>query len=290
MIQSMTGFGRAEAKSSTHALTVEISSVNRKQGEVIINLPKELSAQESPLRKKILSHISRGRLHALVDLQPIKETEAAFSIDQEKALALINAFKRLEKTSGAPLSLSASDFLKIPDLLQYNQQQPFDAFDLLESTVLDALNNLVEMRKNEGADILSEFQDRLNTITGIVAQMEKIAPTVKADYHKKLTTNLESLGLNGLEDDERIIKEVALYADRCDLSEEFSRLHSHTRKFSEYLDSSDPVGRSLDFLCQEINREFNTVGSKANNSDLAHLVVSGKTEIEKIREQVQNIE
>lgn len=290
-MQSMTGFGRGTHATSHSAATVEVSSVNRKQGEVSIHLPRALAELEPTLRKMVLSRISRGRVSVQVRLEHLQGFAADVQVDTGRAKALEAAFTTLSDAIDRPLQPDATDFLRAPDVFTFEEGfSPDDALSAVEPALQAALDALVAMRRSEGDDLKQDFLDRLALLEAQAQAIETHAPSVISSYRDALFRRLGEAGLDLDLNDERVVKEIALFADRCDITEEITRLRSHFRKFAEYLDSGEPVGRSLDFLCQELNREFNTIGSKANDATLAQHVVIAKTELEKIREQVQNVE
>lgn len=290
----MTGFGRGEAATDTFIANVELSSVNRKQAEVALNIPRELSELEIPLRKRILKKVSRGRVNALVTLSFNNAAADGLTLNLEKARLLEDQFALLSENIKREMELSPTDFLRVPGVFTNEEIDPEAALEALTEAMDAALTSLLEMRAREGADLQEDCKTRLNTLTELLKSITDRAPTVLESYRKNLISKLGTadlpVPLDNLLEDERVIKEIALYADRTDITEELTRFQSHIDKFHEYLNSSAPVGRSLDFLCQEMNRELNTISSKANDAPLAHLVVTGKTEVEKIREQVQNVE
>ena len=288
----MTGFGRAEHATDALVARVEISSINRKQGEVIIQLPRAYAELESNLRKFTLGKISRGRLTVSITLEQTSDAVSQITLDTEKARALKTEIDRLGKELHLPLSLTSTDILRIPDVIQ-QQESGVDAsaaLTAIQPALEQALSALITMRAREGTDLKQDALERLALLEGEAAQIEAHSPSVITRYKENLHRRLNESGLEIDLDDERVLKEIGIFAERCDISEETTRLRSHFAKFREYLDSNQPVGRSLDFLCQEINREFNTIGSKANDATLAQHVVLSKTELEKLREQIQNVE
>ena len=293
-MHSMTGFGRGEASSDALVASVELSSVNRKQAEVTINISRELTELEIPLRKQILNKISRGRIHAQVTLTSNNPKEGGLTLDLDKAQAIENQFQLLSTHLQRDLLLSPTDFLRVPGILTSEEINTEEAQKIITQATEQALTSLLDMRAREGVDLLSDCKERLESLSNLLNDITERAPVVLASYRSTLLSKLGEADLptplDNLLEDERVIKEIALYADRTDISEEITRFQSHIDKFYEYITSGEPVGRSLDFLCQEMNRELNTIGSKASDAPLAHLVVTGKTEVEKIREQVQNVE
>ena len=291
-MHSMTGFGRGEASNDQHIVSIELSSVNRKQAEVAFSMPRILSELEASLRKEVLKKVSRGRVNVQVILNSAGESDDSLTLDFARAKALEAQFKELSQQLNRDLTPSISDFINTPGIFTSAEIDIDGLSPTVHRALSTALDALISMRSREGQDLLSDTTDRLQKLEQILTRIEEQAPQVLSHYRTQLITKLQDaqIGLDNLAEDERIIKEVALFADRSDISEEITRFRSHLDKFHEYLASNVPVGRSLDFLCQELNRELNTIGSKANNADLAHLVVTGKTEVEKIREQIQNVE
>lgn len=294
-MHSMTGFGRAEYATDSLVARVEVSSINRKQSEVVIQMPRVLNELDAQLRKIALSKISRGRLNINIQIERAATEEAGLVIDTQKAKALKSELARLSEELGETLTLSAADLLRIPNILtESNEEMTTEqALEAINPALEAALTGLLEMRSNEGLHLKSDILTRIEFLENESKEIEQHAPSVKKRYRENLLKKLAEHGVEGLSldlDDERILKEIAIFSERCDIAEETTRLDSHFKQFREYLDSSQPVGRSLDFLCQELNREFNTIGSKANDATLAQHVVNCKTELEKIREQVQNVE
>lgn len=288
----MTGFGRASHATETLIANIEASSVNRKQGEVIVQLPRNYAELETSIRKYVLAHISRGRVSISISLEQTECAISPISVDSAKAKALSEALKELSHQIGHPLEITAADILRVPDIIKFEDKKvDLDSVRAaIQPALVNAVTNLVEMRTREGDDLKQDTLDRLDTLEKEAAAIEQYSPAVIARYRENLHRRLQESDLELDLSDERVLKEVGIFAERCDISEEITRLRSHFSKFREYLDASDPVGRSLDFLCQEINREFNTIGSKANDATLAQHVVTSKTELEKIREQIQNVE
>ncbi|HAE19552.1 MAG: YicC family protein [Verrucomicrobiaceae bacterium TMED137] len=291
-MQSMTGFGRAEHADDGLIARVEIATVNRKQADIHFSLPRELTALEADLRKLVLRFISRGRANISIHLERVSGCDDSFSVDPDRARALETAFNKISDLIGRPVALEASDFIKAPGVLTFSNSvwDVNEAEKAIHPALEASLKNLVQMRKAEGADLKTDFLKRLNTLETHASVIGKATSNVVERQRELLHNRLREAEIEIDLNDERLLKEIALFADRCDISEETTRLASHINRFREYLDSSEPVGRSLDFLCQEINREFNTIGSKANDAGIGQSVVGAKTELEKIREQVQNIE
>ena len=291
-MQSMTGFGRSEHATSNFTARVEITSVNRKQADIVFNLPRELGELESDLRKTVLQAISRGRVNVAIHLERSATAPKPFNLDSERAQALEAAFTELSDLLNRPIKPEAQDFLRIPGLLTFEDSglDQDNALEAILPALEGALGRLLEMRHSEGQDLKSDLLERLTIIEDHARIIGEATPQVATRHRENLHQRLREAEIELDLNDERLLKEIAIFAERCDISEETTRLASHIGRFREYLDRDEAVGRPLDFLCQEINREFNTIGSKANDSGIAQNVVMAKTELEKIREQVQNIE
>jgi len=290
----MTGFGRAENVHNGVAFQVEASSVNRKQADVSVGIPRELSQLETPIRKAVLARVSRGRITVNIRYESIVSGEESSSliVDENLAAGYIAGVAKIAERHGIPAGLDASDLLRIPGVFESQESvvDPGDAWPGIESAVTAAITDLITMRESEGAHLKDELSDLLSKVEGEAQAIDKLAPGVVDHYRKSLHARLAEAGVDVPLDDERVVREIGIFAEKCDISEELARLRSHVTKFREYLESDEPTGRSLDFLAQELFREFNTIGAKANHAEIAQGVVRGKTEVEKIREQAQNVE
>jgi uncharacterized protein (TIGR00255 family) len=291
-MHSMTGFGRGSAATAVWQATVEISAVNRKQAEVVLQAPRELNELDARIRQAVLATVSRGRIQVAVHLERAHTALADFRIDPALAQAFTAAFTALSEAIGHPVVPAAADYLRQPGLITMGSGE-IDAevaWHAIEPALTDALAQLAAMRSSEGEHLKADFIARLDTLVSFSRKIAAEAPGRPVRQRELLAKRLRDAGLELDPADERVAKEIALFADRCDVSEEITRLDSHFAKFREYLDAAEPPGRALDFLCQELFREFNTIGSKANDASTAQTIVEAKTELEKIREQVQNIE
>jgi uncharacterized protein (TIGR00255 family) len=292
-MKSMTGFGRGEARRVGVAWTAECASVNRKQLEAAVSLPRELSELEGQVRNLVAAGVSRGRVNVTVRSESLTESSTnAVNVDHVLAKQYYQALHGLAQKLEIPAEVSLHDLMRLPGVvgLQQAETSAEEAWPLIEQAVSAALKQLNAMRETEGDHLREEMESRLSRIEGLLAAVREKAATVPETQRKLLRQRLEDSGLPLPLDDERLVKEIALFADRTDISEELSRAASHVKQFRTYLASREPVGRSLDFLLQEFFREFNTMGSKCNQAEIAHHVVTAKTELEKIREQVQNVE
>lgn len=291
-MNSMTGFGRGSHLSTEWLATVEIASVNRKQAEVVVQSPRELNELEPRIRKTVLDVVSRGRIQVSITLQQAEGTAGGFHIDRSLAESFTAALRELEKIAGNPLPPTAADFIRQPGMLTFggNSLDADTAWATVAPALDEALGLLTAMRRREGDDLRNDFLTRLKLLTGFAATIVTQGSSRPERQRDLLSKRLRDAGLDINPTDELIAREIAIFADRCDISEEVTRLDSHFSKFHEYLVSPEPCGRALDFLCQELFREFNTIGSKANDAAVAQTVVEAKTELERIREQVQNVE
>lgn len=293
-MKSMTGYGRGESSQSGSKVTVELSSVNRKQSEISISLPRELEVLEAQMRDEINRRIARGRLTCRVTLHAIEGKEAAqLHINRPLARAYAAELRKLAKELQITGELSLDQVLRAPGVLQ-SDAEVVDAesfWTTVQKALLEALTTLLKMRTREGTHLRKDLCERMTTMRKAVTRVRKEAPLVQQRYREQLLERIKSAGLDELKiDEERLLKEIFYFADRSDISEELTRLQSHFQQFDDCVKSTEPVGRTLDFLAQEMNREINTVGSKANDAAISRDVVVLKTELEKFREQAQNVE
>lgn len=292
-MNSMTGFGRGEARDDKYNVSVELSGVNRKQSEVAISMPRNLTVLETSVRQLVLSSISRGRVSVSISIERAEGAALNVSLDEEKATAYAALFSRLAEVAGRPLVESVSDYMRIPGMETGDNTGEIDAegvAPLVDAALQSAMEGFLQMREKEGENLKKDMLVRLGILSGFIDEMKGHSLQVVERYRELLHKRLNEAGISVDLGDERVIKEIGIFAERCDITEEFTRLGSHFTLFRAKCSLPEPVGRPLDFLCQEIFREINTIGSKANDASLAHLVVEAKTELEKIREQIQNIE
>ena len=290
----MTGYGRGDCSQDGFKIAVELSSVNRKQTEISVNLPREMEMLEAQIRDMIHRRIARGRVTARVSLHAgAGKASARMHLNVPLAKAYARELTRLAKQLKLPGPVTLDQLARAPGVLQTDEELAVeeDFWPAVEKALKQALTRLVQMREREGAHLAADLAKRVAVMRKAAAEVAKQAPTVAERYREQLIERIKSAGLEapGVED-ERLLKEVVLFADRADISEELARLQSHFEQFEDGRRSQEPVGRMLDFLAQEMNREINTVGSKANDSLISREVVTLKAELEKFREQAQNIE
>ena len=291
-MNSMTGFGAATAPLGGSSIRVEISGVNRKQAEIAVVLPRAWAALETTVRDTVAAAVSRGRVNVSLTLQQVPGAAGALTLNREKLTALTATLAEAESTLGRKVDTSLDSLLRLGIIAEETETElPIEAIEAAAAPALrEALDAFITLRAQEGENMKRDLLARIGTLRKFREQLMVRAAGVATRHREVLLKRLADSGLPLPMDDERIIKEIALFADKCDVSEEMTRLESHLTQFEKICDKAEPVGRTLDFLCQEIFRELNTTGSKANDAELAQLVVTAKTELEKIREQVQNIE
>lgn len=292
MARSMTGFGRGEAQGDVGRIVVEMKAVNHRFSEVVFRMPRQFNALEEPARKLVLAQVSRGRVDVFISWEAAAKARGV-KVDKELAMAYHSALIELGREIGSKSELSLDTLARLPDVLSIGEGElsSDELWPLFESAVTQAVAGLVAMREREGAGLVSDVSARLNTLAEFGQLAAQRSPQVVEEYRARLARRLEELLPQGnTVDPVRLAQEVALFADRSDVSEEVQRLASHIAQFRQTLTETEGIGRKLDFLVQELGREINTIGSKANDAALIARVVEAKGELEKIREQVQNIE
>lgn len=291
-MNSMTGFGAGSAPLKSSTLRVEISGVNRKQTEIAIALPRAWSELETRVRELVSGQVSRGRINVSISLQAGNGGATGITLNQEKLAILKANLAEAENTLGRSIDTSLDALVRLGIISEETEADitPEEVWAALEPAVQQALHAFLQLRAQEGANLRRDMLTRIATLHLFREDIIARASGVAQRHKDVMLKRLEESGLPLPADDERIIKEIALFADKCDVSEETTRLASHLEQFANLCDKQEAVGRTLDFMCQEIFRELNTTGSKANDAELAQIVVAAKTELEKIREQVQNVE
>lgn len=290
----MTGYGRGECSQNGFKITVELSSVNRKQTEISVALPREMELLEAQIRDVINQHISRGRLTGRVGLHAgASKLSARMHLNIPLAKAYARELTRLSSQLKLPGHVTLDHLVRAPGVFQTDEQIVEEAnfWPAVQKALKLALTMLVKMREREGAHLAQDLAKHVRQMRRAAARVRKRAPGVAQKYREQLVGRIKEAGLEAPgADDERLLKEVVYFADRSDISEELTRLQSHFQQFGDCVESREPVGRTLDFLAQEMNREINTIGSKANDSVISREVVTLKAELEKFREQAQNVE
>ncbi|MDI6774214.1 MAG: YicC/YloC family endoribonuclease [Verrucomicrobiota bacterium] len=290
---SMTGFGRAEATMGRIKVEAEIGSVNRKQFDVHVNLPKPLMALESRIEKLVHQAISRGAIHGSVRTRAAAGARPGdLLVDGRLAGAYVRGLRKTAAQLGLKDDLSARSLTALPDVIQYRSaEEDVEAiWPAVERAMRKAVSALLRMKRAEGRSLEADIGRRLTRLAGFARQIRRRSPLVTQKYAKALRARLKTAGVGVRAGDPQILREIALFADRADISEETVRLESHLRQAGRLLRARKRAGRPLDFLCQEMGREINTVGSKANDLAISKLAIACKSELESIREQVQNVE
>ena len=292
MVMSMTGFGRAELSVGTRDIIVEIKSVNHRYFEFTCRTSRGYSFLEDKLKKYVGERVSRGKVDMYVSVTENNDDSVEVELNKPLASGYIDAMRTLAQEYKIREDISVSVLARMNDIFQITRP-PADedaVFADVKVVVDAALDRFLSMRETEGEKLKADILSRAETIIGIVGEIEERSPQTVLEYRERLYAKLRDVLQSNDIDDQRILTEAAIFADKVAVDEETVRLRSHFDQMTKFLDSGEPVGRKLDFIVQEMNREANTIGSKVNDSRLAHKVVDIKGEIEKIREQVQNIE
>lgn len=291
-MRSMTGYGKGQASADGRKVTVEIKTVNHKFFDWSMKMPKGFLFVEDDAKKTVATAVNRGHIDVFVTYEQETATASEYSVDRALAEKYVAAARELAEATGVEFDVTAYALMKNPDVVSLKVADVDD--ETLKNLVLtalgEALGNLVAMREKEGASQVVDITEKLDSMQSSLDLIKKYAPEVVGDYRKKLTARItETLG-SAVADMSRVATEIALFADKCAIDEEITRLGVHIATMREYLTYTDPVGRKLDFLVQEMNREANTIGSKANDLRITEQVLKLKNDIEKIREQAQNVE
>lgn len=292
MIRSMTGFGRATAESEGYFITVEIKSVNHRYFDFNCRLPRQYGFAEEKLKSYINSRVSRGKVDCFLGIEALKTDDAQVVVNHTLASAYVNALKELSDTYSLKEDYGASAVARFPDVfvLRKADEDEEKLWALIEPVADQAVSKFIRMREIEGEKMRRDIASRAAYILDCVSFIEKRSPETVKEYNDKLVARVHELIGDVSLDESRIIQEVAIFADKVAVAEETVRLRSHISQLQTFLESEEPIGRKMDFLVQEINREANTIGSKASDVEIARKVVDIKAEVEKIREQIQNIE
>jgi uncharacterized protein (TIGR00255 family) len=292
MVKSMTGYGRGEWQGEEKRVEAEIRSFNHRYLDVSVRLPRRLNPLEGQVRNLLKQRVSRGRLEVSVQLEDLSAGEQKLELDLSLARDIHSALKSLQDTLGLPGEIRLETLASFRDLfvrkeIEVDLEKEWAA---LQTALENALTNLEQMRQNEGLNLKNDFFNRLQTVEDLARQIAAQSPLALKASRDRLAERVAELS-GGVEvDPARLAQEVAFLAERSDITEELVRLRSHLHQFREMLERPEPLGRKMEFLLQEFNREANTIGSKANDAGISHLTVEIKSELEKMREQVQNVE
>ncbi|WP_380023754.1 YicC/YloC family endoribonuclease [Effusibacillus consociatus] len=293
MIRSMTGYGRGDVVQQGYRAVAELKAVNHRYAEIHVRMSRDLLAYEDSIKKLITEKIRRGRIEVYITFERLSGSVPEIEVNREFARELKKTSDRLAEELGVQSDLSVAQLLQFEGVVQVRtaEEDPEQVQKVIAQAVSQAVDKLLEMRAREGAQLAADFQERLDRLADAVQQMSERSPLVVEDYQERLQKRLQEWLEGKMElDESRLLTEVAIFAERADIDEELVRLRSHIKQFHETLKLVEPVGRKLDFLVQEMNREVNTIGSKSNDLILSQYVVEAKSLLEQIREQVQNVE
>ena len=290
-MKSMTGFGRAKLEKNNRIYSIEIKSVNHKYNDLTVKMPRFLNPLEDKIRKTVSESISRGKIDVYINFQNYSDKGKNIKVNTELAKVYIGELQRLADETGIVNNINVIDISKFPEILNIEDENDLDLiWGELKISLEEAISNFVEMRTIEGNKMALDIKSRLDSIAEIVAEITEYSATVVEDYIAKLETRVKELMKTDVVDETRLAQEIVIYSDKSSIEEELTRLRSHISQFHTLLQQDNAIGKKMDFLVQEMNREVNTICSKANSLDITNRVILIKTEIENIREQIQNIE
>ncbi len=291
MIKSMTGYGKGNISENSRNYQVEIKSVNHRYLDISVKMPRVLSYLEEDVKKVISSKVKRGKIDVFITFENSSTEGKEIKINNEIAKMYINQLKQLAEEENILANIEVTEISKYPDVLSVQNTQDDEQIkkELIEATTI-ATDKLVQMRQVEGSKMAEDLLKRIEKINQKIEKISGLSTGLIEEYVVKLENRIKEILKNQEIDESRLAQEVVIYADKCSIEEEVTRLKSHISQFKELINSDDAVGKKLDFIIQEMNRETNTIGSKANNLEITNGVIDIKTEIENIREQVQNIE
>ena len=300
MIYSMTGFGRSEYSDEDRKVVIEIKSVNHRYCDISVKLPRSISRFEPELRKRLKKYVERGKVDVFVTYSNLKSSGFIVNYDKEVASQYVNHLETMKKDFELEEDIKPTVLARFPDVLKVEENYfvEDEEYEIIEKVLDEAGKQFMESRAVEGANLAENLLQKIDEIEGFVNQIEEMAPAIIEEYRTRLTEKVQALLDTAAIDENRIVQEVTIYADRVAVDEELVRLHSHVDTFRDILkndesssgDSNSSVGRKLDFIVQEMNREANTTLSKSDTLTVTDIGIDLKTCIEKIREQVQNIE
>ncbi|MBA3960518.1 MAG: YicC family protein [Chthoniobacterales bacterium] len=291
-MRSMTGYGRGESERGGASISVQINSVNRRQSDIVVNLPRELSALEPRVREAVSERLARGRTNVVVAYEPSANGARHLALDRTLARSYHEAMRALQTELAVSGEITIGMILQAPGVMRFSEESvvPNDVWPALEEALGRALEELIKMRAREGKHLAKDLIHRLKVVRQALKEVRRLHPALAEKHRHILLERINQAGLDLQPNDERLLKEVAFFADRSDVSEELTRLDSHLAQFAHHLRKEEPVGRALEFITQEISRELNTLGAKAGDPEISPHVVACKAEVEKIREQIQNLE
>ena len=290
-MKSMTGFGRARYENNNRIYNIEIKSVNHRYNDITVKLPRSISYLEEKIKKEISSKISRGKIDIFVSFENNSAEGKDIRINKELAGIYIKELKTIAHENGINENIPVTEISKFPDVLTIEN---IDDEDTIWKELLiclnEAITNFLQMRENEGNKIKEDLSARIEKVLEKVCEISKYSTGLVSEYVVKLEARIKEILKTDIVDKDRLAEEVVIYADKCSVEEEITRLNSHINQFKELINANTPIGKKIDFLIQEMNRETNTIGSKSGSLSITNLVIDIKTELEDIREQIQNIE
>ena len=291
-MRSMTGFGRDKLEKNNRIYSIEIKSVNHKYSDISIKLPRSLNYLEDSIKKQISSKVARGKIDVFVTFENYSEQGKEVVINEELVEEYMEKFKLLAEKNNLSMNIPVTEITKLPDVLTLKETEEEE--DTIQNELLEcleqAINNFVEMRTIEGNKIKEDLKARIDKVECDVQKISEYSTRLVQEYVVKLEERIKEILKTDVVDQSRLAMEVVLFADKCSVEEELTRLKSHIEQFRTLINSEGTIGKKIDFLLQEMNRETNTMGSKSGSLDITNLVVNIKTELEDIREQIQNIE
>lgn len=290
-MKSMTGFGRAKYENNDRTYNIEIKSVNHRYNDIVVKLPRSISYLEEKIKKEISSKISRGKIDIFINFENNSAEGKNIRINKELAGIYIKELKEIASVNGLNENIPITEISKFPDVLTIENTEGEDTiWKELLICLNDAIYNFLQMRENEGNRIKEDLNIRIERILNKVLEISKYSTRLVDEYVVKLETRIKEILKTDIVNKDRLAEETVIYADKCSVEEEITRLNSHINQFKELINVNTPIGKKIDFLIQEMNRETNTIGSKSGSLQITNLVIDIKAELEDIREQIQNIE
>ncbi len=292
MVNSMTGYGRGNSEKDGRSFNVEMKSVNNRYLDINIKLPRHINVLEDTIRKYVSQKISRGKVDIYINQDCYSKDDIAIKLDEQMAQAYYDAFEKIRDRFGVKDDISVALIAKSPDVItvEKSEEDYNIIWEALKPAVDQALDMLIDMRSREGVKLTRDIAERCQLILKMVENVENRSPELVEEYRQKIYERVKEYLKDVEVDETRLLNEVAFFADKVSITEEIVRMKSHVVQLNSTLSGNEPVGRKLDFIIQEMNRETNTIGSKANDLYITNIVVNIKSELEKIREQIQNLE
>lgn len=291
-MRSMTGYGRCEREIDQFHVRIELKSVNHRYADFTIKTPRAYLYLEDGVREFLKQHICRGKVDVFLSIESVGEADRAITVNEAVAADYVGALQQLRDQYGLRDDISVATVARYSDVFRVapveQEQERIQA--VIQTVLQELMTDYIQMSEQEGERLRVDLTDKLGQLADLAAQIEALVPQSVADYQQRLRDKIQELLGNTAMDEGRLLTEVALFADKTAIDEELVRLNSHRKAFAKALEEEGPVGKKLDFIVQEMNREINTIGSKGNNLEISRLVIEGKSLLEKIREQIQNLE